>query len=83
MKFNRFVLLVLASGPLGLVLVLSVSSLVYFLVDNFFTANIYSIRFSTFLGILLWGGLSMLSFLGIYSIYVWAIKKPALIEEES
>jgi hypothetical protein len=72
MNPRRFLLLCLLAGPLGLILVLSTSSLFYFLVENFFSWNL---NIWTFLGIVLWGGLSILTFGAMYMLYRWTIKE--------
>ena len=72
MNPRRFLLLCLLAGPLGLILVLSTSSLFYFLVENFFSWNL---NIWTFLGIVLWGGISILTFGAIYMLYRWTIKE--------
>lgn len=75
MNPRRFLFLCVLAGPLGLILVLSMSSLFYFLVENFFTGSVYSINIWTFLGIVLWGGISILTFGAIYMLYRWTIKE--------
>lgn len=72
MNPRRFLLLCLLAGPLSLILVLSTSSLFYFLVENFFSWNL---NIWTFLGIVLWGGISILTFGAIYMLYRWTIKE--------
>ena len=75
MNPRRFLLLCVLAGPLGLILVLSTSSLFYFLVENFFTGSVYNINIWTFLGIVLWGGISILTFGAIYMLYKWTLKE--------
>ena len=81
MNPRRFLILCAFAGPLGLLLVYSLSAFLFMVVGKFIKPTLYEewldvTNIWTFLGsILLFGGVSILSFGAIYMLYKWTIRK--------
>ena len=83
MNPRRFLILCVLAGPAGLLLVFSMSALIFMISGSFIKPTVYEewldvTNFWTFLGGLLFAaGASILSFGAMYMLYKWTIKEDA------